>query len=536
MLRKPFLRFLFLVPLLLLVVHDAGSIPGRDSGWDIELGEEDFGEGVTPVVVAVSHLPKEHIIPGPMEAMPPRYPKELDKSAFRSKQSAAPAVVVAPHFVYMDQPSSTDGFNLLAPSKLKSFKGLKQTRFFPPDPVLAAGPQHVVLAVNSSLGIFSKKGKKLAEFGFGAFFQGLTEILGASLFDPKILFDQFTGHFVLVVDALRNSDQRSWYVLAVSTTDDPEGEWALYALDMGKNGKKNSNNWADFPGLGIDETAIYMTGNMFNFATDDFEFAKLRIVKKDEVYQFGTVHFFDRWNLKDATGRKADTVQPAHSFGATQIEYLVSLDGFGGNKLTLWNVPNPAASRPKLKKKGVNVGDYAFPPDAPQKGLAALINTGDAGIRNSAFLNGSIFAAHAVAANFGSGEVSALRIYEIREDGSLVQEITFGADKKFFFYPAIMPDSAGNLVVVFSNSSSTEFAGIRYTGRKSDQPPGDIQNSKVLKTGDSSYFAPDGINRNRWGDYNGIGLDPTDDSVWIISEIPDAPTRWSTHVGRVKFK
>ena len=534
MLRKTFLHFIFIVPLLLFVAHHAGSIPGRDSGWDIEMAEEDFGDAVTPVFVIPSQIPKEQIIKGPVQAMPPRYPKELDKGAFRTKQSTAP-IASASHFLHLDQ-SSTGGFTLLAPAKVKSFKGLEQTRFFPPDPVAAAGPKHVVLAVNSSIGIFTKKGKKLAEFGFGTFFRSLTEIQGASLFDPKILFDQFTGHFVLVVDALRDNDKRSWYILAVSKTDDPEGEWALYALDMGRNGKKKSHNWADFPGLGIDETAIYMTGNMFNFNTDEFEFAKLRIVKKDEVYQFGTVHFFDRWNLKDATGRKADTVQPAHSFGATQIEYLVSLDGFGGNKLTLWNVPHPGASRPALKKKGVNVSSYAFPPDAPQKGLAALINTGDAGIRNAAFLNGSIFAAHAVAGNFGSGEVSALRIYELREDATLVQEITFGDNKRFFYYPAIMPDSHGNLFIVFSSSSSTEFAGIRYTGRKASQAPGEIQNSKVLKTGDSSYFTPDGINRNRWGDYNGIGLDPTDDSVWIFSEIPESTARWVTHVGRVKFK
>src|SRR5207249_7980429 len=111
---------------------------------------------------------------------------------------------------------------------------------------------------------------------------------------------------------------------------------------------------------------IYMTGNMFNFATNNFAYAKLRIVKKSQLYAFGNIGWFDRWNLKDATGHLAATVQPAQSFGPAPVGYLVSCDQISGNKITLWYVPNPSVARPALKKKGVTVSSFEQPPEADQ--------------------------------------------------------------------------------------------------------------------------------------------------------------------------
>lgn len=424
----------------------------------------------------------------------------------------------------------------LAPVRQKSFTALSQTRFYPPDPAIAAGPTHVIACVNVAIAFYTKTGGKKFQSTFELFFSRLAESKGTTLFDPRVVYDQYSQHFIIVVAGIRTIERRSWYFLAVSKTSNPEGEWGEWALDMGLNGKTKTSNWADFPGVGFDEKGIYLTGNMFNFATDNFSYAKIRVLDKAKVYQFGNFGYADFFNLKDATGVLAFTIQPAHQYGTFDREFLISSNEDHGTKLTLWTIQNPSAPKPALVKKAVVVSAFKYPPDAPQKGGGALINTGDARFGTHCIASGGfIYAAHPIGFKFGTQEVSAIRLYQLTPAGQVVQSITYGADKFFYYYPALEVDPKGNIVLVFNRSGSNEFVGIHYTGRKSTDPAGKLQSSAALKVSTANYLSVDDSGRNRWGDYNTAALDPSDGSVWIYSEFAVAGGNWSTQVGKVKF-
>ena len=55
------------------------------------------------------------------------------------------------------------------------------------------------------------------------------------------------------------------------------------------------------------------------------------------------------------------------------------------------------------------------------------------------------------------------------------------------------------MTMVFSFSSTTRFAGILYTGRRSTDPAGLLQPSALLKEGLAHYVGLDDLGRNRWG-------------------------------------
>src|SRR5437667_1538361 len=64
---------------------------------------------------------------------------------------------------------------LLAPSPAVTFDGPSEsdTPFIPPDPQIAAGPAHLVIAINSLLAIYDQAGAKQGSFQtFGDFFAG----------------------------------------------------------------------------------------------------------------------------------------------------------------------------------------------------------------------------------------------------------------------------------------------------------------------------------------------------------------------------
>ena len=48
--------------------------------------------------------------------------------------------------------------------------------------------------------------------------------------------------------------------------------------------------------------------------------------------------------MKNANNSIAFTVQPCHTFGAPQVEYLVNSRFPNGNSLTLWQVNNPTGT------------------------------------------------------------------------------------------------------------------------------------------------------------------------------------------------
>lgn len=355
------------------------------------------------------------------------------------------------------------------------------------------------------------------------FFGSLPDSDSVSILYPKVMFDPYNKHFIVVMEAIRSVDKKSWYFMAVSKTSSPQGAWAFWELNMSLNGGAKSGFFADYPGVGFDQASIYLTGNMANWESR-FQYAKIRVLKKSEVYKFGKVNWHDFFKLADATGAKAVSIQPSQSIGTAPSGYLISSGARGASKLTLWNVANN-----NLTRKEVIVTGYLPPPDAPQKGGPSKVGTGDASLGNAVFRNGIIYTAHTIAGSGGS----VIRYYEVRTDGSVAQQATFSPSGKYEYFPVVAVDSRGNSVVAFNQSSGGQFVSMAFTGRKPSDPKNTLQPSAPLKAG-ASYYHFSARQTQLWGAYNGIALD-YDDSIWIAGAYARAKDQWDTIVGKVSY-
>jgi hypothetical protein len=443
------------------------------------------------------------------------------------------------HFFQVDQSPTEEMLStqtaIQGPVLKSGFFGIRDQSRAQPDCNIAVGPSRIMLAVNTNVAIYTKTGDKKFETSFENWFGALSMSHDSVLFDPKLLYDHHAGHWIFLCNSRRGRDRRSWFLFSVSKTSDPEGEWAFYAIDMQITRGVREIFWADFPRMGLDQNAIYLTGNMTEYVSFGFRYAKIRVLRKSQVYQFGKISWKEFARLTDSHGVKAINIEPVTAFGPTNEGYLVNTTPFDGFKLTLWKIVNPGSANPNLIRKGIVVSSYQFPPSAIQKGGSARLNTRDAGVYNAVFHNGSIYTAHNAAYDWGSGPVSAIRFYQIKTDGTLVQEITYGKNGYYFFYPAVMVDSRDNVVMGFNRSSASTFAGIFFTGRKATDPSGRFENVKRLVPGRSYYsvvFRDTEI--GRWGDYSGIALD-SDDSIFIYSEYVKSPTLWDSFVGQVQY-
>jgi hypothetical protein len=426
-----------------------------------------------------------------------------------------------------NEPAST-----LTPSA--NFAGISATGWLPPDCALAVGPDHVLLAVNSTVAIYTKAGAPLLKQTLTQWFANVVQ--GMTIFDPKALFDQHAGRWVLLAVAVNNSAKTSVHLLSISRTADPAGGWLNYNFDAKLNGATATNNWADFPALGVDSHALYITSNMFAFG-GGFAYAKIRVVPKAGPYAGLTAPYFDFIGMKNADDSVAFTIQPCHTFGAPHVEYLVNSAFPSGDYLTIWTITNTGAT-PALARKQVPVSAYNLAPNADQPGGGTPLNTGDVRVMHAVFRGDSIWTSFTAAHNWGAGpNRAAVQWCQIRAAApAVVQQGVFGAGDAHYFYPAICPDNNGNVTMVFSRAGPNEFGTIGYTGRRATDPLGTMQGSTVLKAGVAKYIALDGGGRNRWGDYNGIASDPANSRVvWMYSEYASAPNVWGSWVGSAFF-
>ncbi|MGE5414741.1 MAG: hypothetical protein ACM3NW_11230 [Syntrophomonadaceae bacterium] len=429
---------------------------------------------------------------------------------------------------------------------LAGFPALGNDGVSPPDPIIAAGPQHVIVAVNSTFGIFTKTGTLLFQFSAASWFQPqLTAVSarGLLVYDPQVAYDHFRGRWVLVYVA-NDARSQSWILLSVSSSSDPTAAWHSWALPGDTNGTTPAGNFADRPSLGFDDAAITIATNQFRYTDTAFAYAKVRVLDKDPLYGgASTATWSDLWDLEDPAtpGAKVNTVRPALTFGHPGVEYLVSNSPFTTRTfVTLWSLSGDQTGTPSLAAADVPVAATLAPPGANQKGgspgtagcpTPCLLNTGGGSIASAVFRNGSLWFAHTVAD--GGGTYSRARYGRIDvATRSVLEDEAFGADGCWYFYPAVAVDAGNDLTMVFGRSCADRYPGVALTARSLADPA--LEASVSLKEGDGSYVVPIGNGEavNRWGDFFGAALDPADPGrVWVVGEYAGLLDTWLTWAG-----
>ena len=424
------------------------------------------------------------------------------------------------------------------------------TFIIPPDPIGAAGFNHVVAVGNSLIEWRLKTGVMQFRDALSDFFAPLSP--ATRPFDPKIIYDQYTDRFVVV--ALQRFDSGanpapgnvSRILLAVSDDGDPNGVWFFHAIDS-KTIIGSFEYWADYPGFSIDEEAVYITNNMFSFAGASPSYGGVRLWIIDKglgsggFYDGGaaSVGVFDPYAT---TIGIPTTTQPAHVFGSGGVggsigTFLVSYSGLTDGtfeSVQVIRIDDPLGT-PIFTHEFVSVGDIDATatvtlPDAPQSGTTALIEVNDRRALHAVWRNNSLWLTATLLPSEGLevGQTTA-HWWELntsavpggpivlKDQGNIGGEDI--APGTYTFFPSIAVDGAGNMKVGFSASAASIFAGAYVTGRLATDPVGTVQPTETVRSGLDYYIRTFGGSRNRWGDYSGMAIDPVDDATfWIFND------------------
>ncbi len=411
----------------------------------------------------------------------------------------------------------------------------------PPDPELAAGPNHLIAVVNVALEIYDKSGTSLlGPITLSTLFNSLPggNCTGSGPFDPNTLYDESADRFIVASDGNGKA-----YCVAVSKSGDPTGSWWLYEFATNVGG-----NFFDFPHAGIGLDAIYLGANMF--AGNTFAEGRIWAFDKAALYAGQPVAAVSRSTGSDGTPMPLSLHGFSQGTWPSSGPHMVLTDGqFDGAvyRLYSWTEPfdadilGPGIDLDLGAFHGVQVG---MPVNNIQAGSGGAIAGNDFRVLDFEYRNGSGWTTMDVSCNPGGGTVNCVQWGEIDlASGSLLQAGIFATEGDYRYFPDLAANHCGDVAIGYSKSSASTFPSIWATGRRSGDSLGLLGNEIEIKAGEISYAAFD-LNRapvgvQRWGDYSGMTIDPDGTTFWYLGEysknVANTGAKWGTFIGSVSF-
>lgn len=424
---------------------------------------------------------------------------------------------------------------------LNSFSAIPMTNFIPPDPTIAAGPNHIIVCANSTFRILDKEGNILKIIPAGSWWSPAWPDENG---DPQVIYDHYVNRWVLVWMQVNTTEQTAGNLIAYSDDDNPLGTWYMYRLDTKKHGTVQSNTWGDYPKIGYDEEAIYIMTRCIAFS-GGLLYNKIRIINKSEFYASngGPLTYTDLWDIRTpdqgSSGAMLDCINPGICYTPGNGGWFFWARGiYAGNPVSadfysLYKVVNPLTT-PTIRGKVLPVQMYTSPPLANQLGGGEGIETIGWITKGPVIRDGFLYAAHDIQ-NSTNSNYSSIKYLKIDlSNYSIVENIEFGSEGYFYLFPAITIDKEHNAAITYSRSADTEYIGSYFSTKYANDS--ELGPSIPIAEGQGNYVVTYGSGINRWGDYFGIYLDPSNEyDVWMISEYAANTNVWGTYVGHARM-
>lgn len=456
----------------------------------------------------------------------------------------------------------------------------------PPDQGLCAGNGFVVESVNDVLAIYDRAGNKLVGpvdlntfYGYPAAIDRDTGAYGPSITDPSCYYDADTRrwfHVVLTLDRVGTSSAlagTNHLDIAVSQTADPTGAWTIYQLPVQNNGTQGTPDHGcsdgfclgDYPHIGADANAIFLTTNEFSLFGPGFYGSQIYAISKRALVAGASSPNVVLFNAGDpSVPAPAFTVWPAVSSGGQYAgahggtEYFLSSDAVfyddgTSNTVWLWAVSNTKAidSAPMaltLDVSPVGVQTYAVPSslarqkpgDAPLRDCFATpgcaptyldypnivystprpLAVNDSRMQQVSFANGKLWGTLDTDVLLGDGSHGSGIAYFVIDPqaGGVFANGTLALPDANLTYGTSAVTQSGRGVIAFTVVGPNDYPSAGYASLDAKLGAGDVH---IAAAGAGPWDGFTGIpylggGRPRWGDYGAAAVEGN--TIWTASE------------------
>jgi hypothetical protein len=363
----------------------------------------------------------------------------------------------------------------------------------------------------------------------------MTQIIGSSntddLSDPQIAWDQLSGRWITVAMDLSHDATD----VAVSNAADPLGGWVSYTFPFG------STLCPDQPRLGFSSTVVVVATELFygncHFNNPAGEQGAVMLVADKQALLAEADN-----PMVSQYGPSADYAHyvPVQMLEPSPIDYITSTDEGTTDVVHVFELQNVPPNDTLTEQDSLLIHPLMNPTPAIERG-GRLIKAGDDRINDVSWHNGTLYLAADDSCSYPNDRYpeTCARVMEISTQGgqsTLIGENDIGIPNGDAYYAAIRPDADGNAIVVFDYSDPGAYPSIAATaaiGPIVGEQGGNFTQPVALALGTSPTI-------DRWGDYSGAAVDPTNPSIiWTVGQVADdlsGPSwRWATHIDSVSL-
>jgi hypothetical protein len=429
-------------------------------------------------------------------------------------------------------PQSMERRSPLAISPSLNFEGIAMTGGRnPPHPEIAAGPEDLLLAVSSSIARFNRAGELQSQVTLQAWYTSLIATVcpnaganSCTITHPTVRYDAQHGRFLVLAYSEETGTRKTWFLLSVSNGATFAQGFKHWALEGSRNNAAQTSFELDSPQLGFDSGAVYLTANMINPSDGLPQYAKVRILKKSELYTptTTTLTYQDLWDLRNEDNTRALHIQPAvvrgrPSDAAAPGILINTATTVNATYVTLWRVSNPTSTSPTATRTNLtNIWSYGAPATFLQRDSTPRMSAGDARVLRAILRDNILY----IARNTGYSDeptTYTLDRIDINTNRVTAQGRQIGGS---FFFPA--------LEIPATHAGVNGFPGRIVSGSAVDAA-GAIAFLGItgVKAGEDRFEAS-----TRWGDSFGAAIDPLNGGLWTYGQyaLPRASStgRWAT--------
>jgi hypothetical protein len=412
------------------------------------------------------------------------------------------------------------------------FPGLSDNGFYPADAQVAVGPSDIVEVTNALVGVYTRTGFRINTFPMA---QILDTNRNADMSDPQIAWDTTSGRWI----ATGINVGTDTIDIAISDSSDPDGAWESYSVAYG------SSACPDQPRLGFSSAVVILATEIFSGACHKNVTAVLGgvmlVIDKQAMLSGAASPATSQWG----PSLTYQHYVPVQMLEPSSVDYVGSTD--------------PGASRAVhvLESQGIPPDDTLTEQDslliaplqdpgvnASQRG-GGLIDAGDDRINDATWARNTLYLVADDRCTYQGDPYleTCARVIEINTGGTkptLIGENDIGTASEDAYFAAIRPDSHGNAIIVLDYSGPHDWPSVAVTaaiGPVEGEEGGNFTQPLILAQGTSPAV-------ERWGDYTGAAIDPTDpDIIWTAGQVADnfgdltadAPARWATHIDAVSM-
>ncbi|MBS1731416.1 MAG: T9SS type A sorting domain-containing protein [Bacteroidetes bacterium] len=423
-----------------------------------------------------------------------------------------------------------------SPKPLLSFQGSKEnkSKIYPPDPSGAVGPSYVMHTNNQEYVISDKTGTNVLTLPVDSFWNGYAGSVYAIGY-PHVEYDAQLSHFYISTLGVTTTGDYS-LMFGASVTNDPTGNWNLYALSLG------SEFIQDAPQMGYSKRWFTMSTMQYDTATFNFNSSGVYLMSVAQMANgtLSSVYSLDDNNFFSISPVETQDLNINNHYLVTNIGSSVDtgylyVAYIGGSLIApTYNYVNYVTKASPWS---------TTPVYGSQNGTSDQIYLGNTKLRGAVYKNGHIFTSHTVylpattptraAAQYWDFTVSSLAVNQLGrvEDNNNVN---------MYGFPSLAVNANNDILLSYNVFSATTYPSAAYSYRNGADAANSLRKSNTYKKGRATYF--EGGNAGLtyyWGSYTSTSVDPSDASFWTVQEYAEKPVNkwgtWWAHVDDVAF-